>query len=114
MSLALAKKHRRNDLAPAVWQEYVKTLLVRSEGEEVRVNGCSLTGTQTRALYRWLQEGTAPSVFSADAFLISVGLHLDDLFLWIEEHKLQAWACGLPPDWWAQEEEEVDRRASAA
>lgn len=111
MAETSTKLRRRDDLDPAVWQRYLALLIRRIEGEPARVNGHTLTDTQTRAVFRWLREETAPSVFVADTFLCSVGLHLSELFLWADEQNLQPWACGAAPEWWEAEGED---EASAA
>lgn len=76
------------------------------EGDGVRLfNGRQLSETRSRALHRWRVEGASPDIWSADTFLVHIGIHLNEFFDWCERAGIDPWLCGEPawhkeePDW---------------
>jgi hypothetical protein len=60
-----------------------------------------LTETQSRAIYRWREEGTNPPFARVDAWLCEFGLLLLDLELFVAERGLCLWATGREPAWFS-------------
>lgn len=92
---------KKNDLNPEAWREYLDELTETDEDEgRMTVAGQELiTDAQQRARFRWAVEGVTPNFYSVDSFLISVGLHIDDFFMWCEERGYCPWARGEEPEW---------------
>jgi hypothetical protein len=84
------------------WRAYIE--LFRSEGSEkesVTFNGCWLSDTQVRTLYRWLKEGAAPQWHKADRFLVACDLSWTFFEQWAEQEGLPLWE-DMPPKEWDQ------------
>lgn len=83
------------------WRAFLESL-TRVHAEDPReVHGYVLDDTCARAYYRWTVEEVRPSIFSADRFLTTVGLHVEHFFEWCEraDPPREPWACGEPPEW---------------
>jgi hypothetical protein len=66
------------------------------------INGRLMTETQTRAIHRWRKDGTTPDIWMIDDFLVAVGIHLDEYFLWCAKLGINAWA-NEEPEWHSRE-----------
>ena len=89
----------RDALNRLSWIEFISCYIQQEVGEVTRFNGQPLSDSHKRALYRWREEGSSPSVWTADAFVVKYGLILEDYFVWCEVLGKEAWAYGAP-DWW--------------
>lgn len=81
------------------WLEFLYNYIRQGDGDYTRFNGQPLTESHKRALYRWREENSSPSIWTADAFLTHYGMILEDYFVWCEDLGKKAWAYGAP-DWW--------------
>lgn len=84
------------ELYASSWCSWLQTLLSEDDNGGVRVNNQRVSETVTRTLYRWQVEGAVPSLWSADAFAVKHGLHIDAFFAWCESHRLPAWPGNAP------------------
>lgn len=101
---------RPDQLASDAWIAFLDSLTTREIDGEVRVNGRPLNESDKRALHRWRVDRARPSFFSADAFCVRVGLHINEFLLWAELAELNPWAAGTPP--WFELDEEAGRTRS--
>lgn len=98
-----------NDIDAVVWLAFL-TSIERVEDGQRYLNGYPITETMSRGLYRWRHEGTTPTLFVVDRYLVAIGLHLDEFFDWATERGLDPWLHGEPewhraaPDW-----DEIDK-----
>lgn len=97
------REPRENDLCQESWLRFLESHTQRAEHECLRLNGRRISDSERRALHRWERERATPSVFTADRFLIAIGLHLDDYFIYCSSHGLTAWARGVSPAWHDEE-----------
>lgn len=95
-------RHRANDLAIESWSQFLfSQILSQPETHAARrANGRPIQESDQRSIYRWLKEGNCPSIWTADTFLIRYGAHLDEYFLFCEQHAVEPWATGHPPYWY--------------
>ena len=89
----------RDALNRLTWIRFLYTYTHAETGEATRFNGKPMKDSHKRAVYRWIHEGSSPSVWTADSFLVYYEMILEDYFVWCEDFGLEAWANGAP-DWW--------------
>lgn len=95
---AEARLHSSADLVPETFAAWLRTMRSTDGDGAVRINGTRLSETQTRQVYRWEHEGAHPSFFSADAFAVAVGRHINEFLVdFAAERGLPVWASGEPP-----------------
>jgi hypothetical protein len=105
---------RADDLDIDSWSSFLRREVL-SEPDETNgarlLNGRPIEASDQRALYRWLSERNRPSIWRADKLLIRYGAHIDEFFLYCEEHGLQPWASGQAPDWYRRNDVAEDLAA---
>ncbi len=79
------------------WPAYLAELITEDEQEGIRVDGMPVSGSDTRALYRWRREGVTPNLDKADAFLCRYDLNFTFYELWCELEGRPVWQHGPPP-----------------
>jgi hypothetical protein len=101
------KSPQHNLLNGTLFCEFVNVHLEK-KGRHYRLNKRPLSQTNIRRWFAWSREGTHPSFFGADEFLIPVGLHVDDFFYFCQKRGKSPWLKGEAPAWhehrWTEED----------
>jgi hypothetical protein len=97
-------------LSNEAWAAWLETYLTIDEKEQGsrRFDGKRVLGSDARSLHRWLHEEAAPSLWTADAWCVRYGLHVDAYFKFCSSQDCEPWQLGQPPRF---ETEELDERS---
>lgn len=105
VSIKKQRHIRYSDIDNELWCRWLRLhMTVDTEnGDAVSMNGRRVTGSDTRILYRWLNENSCASFWRADEWCIAYSLSINAFLEWVDalpkknKKKRCPWASGVEP-----------------
>lgn len=89
---------RKDSVNRETWLRFLEVFIDTSD-DRVRFNGCKISDNHVRALYRWRHEGSTPTIWTVDEFLVAYNMSMADYEIWCFTEGRKLWP-GETPEWW--------------